>query len=234
MLKRQADWRSDRGSSAQIPKLSEKSRHWPVRDSGRQVGSRRLCAWGTLLTLLSLLFCAPRDMAQQNPKRILILFSYSNRNFQDLNDIESALRKATSQPVDFYVEYLDGRRLDDEQYENGLIDTLGHTFHEANLDLVFLQNLPALRFATKNHDALFPGVPIIFIDVDPGSIEGMRMGPDATGVAPSMGIHASVNLVLQLHPNANTVAIITAGATNDKYFYRAFILSFFLIKAGCV
>ena len=196
-----------------------------ARTKAKHGGPNRPHAWwapvrvllSILIVFLSALSGFPAT-AQQKPKKILILFSSSNRNFQDLNDIESALRAVTSQPVDFHVEYLDGRRLDDQEYEEGLVEVLGHTYREVNLDLVFLQSLPALKFATRNHDTLFPGVPIIFIDVDSGSIEGMKMGPGVTGVAPPMGIHASVNLALQLHPNANTVAIISAGATNDEYF----------------
>jgi PAS domain S-box-containing protein len=172
--------------------------------------------------ILGVLLCVvggPIATPQQNPKKVLILFSFlKGGDHQDLNELESELRTAIKQPIDFDVEYLDGRRLDDEEYEQSLVEDLGHTYHEAKLDLVLIQSYAGLRFAAEHRYALFSATPIIFIDVDPDSLKGEKVWPGVTGITVPTGVHGTVTLALHLHPNSKTVAIITANSTPDKYF----------------
>lgn len=183
------------------------------------VRERNLRNLFVLFSFLLFVFSGVIAAEQPKAKKILIVFSFSNHNnLQDLNEIESRLRRAIPRPIDFYVEYLDGRRLDDKEYERGLVETLGHTYREAQLDLVLIQSFAGLRFAAEHHDELFPGVPIIFIDVDPDSLRGEKMWPGVTGITVPTGIASTVSLALHLHPDTGTVAVITADTTPDRFF----------------
>lgn len=189
-------------------------------DRTSNLGIPRLPA--RVLFALSVLLCAftsPSAAAQPNAKRVLLLYSFSDRGANEATRIiESAMRAGIPQPIDFYVEYLEGRRLDDSEYEKELVGALGHTYSHAKLDLVLIESYTGLRFAAVHHDELFPGVPIVFLDVDPGQIAGQKMWPGVTGVTAETHVEETIELALHLHPDATTVAIVASDSTPDKFF----------------
>jgi PAS domain S-box-containing protein len=173
--------------------------------------------------LLVVLFIIPSlalpAAAQSNPKKVLILNSFSYRGgYEGIKVLESKVRAACAWPVDFNVEFLGGRRLDEKGYEEALVATLRRTYAEEGLDLVLIQSYTGLQFAVRHRDEIFPGVPIIFLDVDPGQLMGQHMWPGVTGVTAEQGIPKTVDLALHLHPDAESVAVISSNSTPDRYF----------------
>jgi hypothetical protein len=69
-----------------------------------------------LFTILGVLLCvliAPSAFAKANGKSVLVPYSTSNRgSYDNLNFLKSELRTRIPWPLDFYVEYLEIRRLD--------------------------------------------------------------------------------------------------------------------------
>ena len=187
------------------------------RDGRSQIPAPR--SYAAARIALGILLCLTGQLTQANPntKKILILFSFSNRDYASLDRLKSALQTAISLPVDFYVEYLGGRRFDEEGYEKALVGTLRHSYREQKLDLVLVQSYTGLQFTVRHHDELFPGVPVIFIDVEPDQIAGQTL-PGVTGVTAFVDIPGTINLALHLQPKTNTVAVITTNSTPDKYF----------------
>ena len=62
------------------------------------------------------------------PKNVLVLYSFSDRGVWDsIDSLESAVR-ARAGPVNFYVEYLETQRFEDETYENSFADTVRRAF----------------------------------------------------------------------------------------------------------
>lgn len=187
-----------------------------ARDSPGACLPRLLCV---LLLCTSLMGTLALRAEAQPPKHILILSSFSDRgDYSSINDIKSALQTALPWVIDFDVEFLGGRRLDEKGYEAILTEALKHSYAEKKLDLVLVVSYTGLQFAARHHDELFPGVPIIFLDVDPDQIAGQKMWPGVTGVTAQAGIRETVDLALHLHPNAQAVAVIINSSTPDKYF----------------
>ena len=190
-------------------------------ESPRFFGVRSLGA-RVCLAILGVTLCAfsgANAETQPSAKKVLILLSFSNReNYDGTKTLRSAFRAGIPGPIDFYVEYLEGRRLDDKEYEKELAATLGHKYSHAKLDLVLIESYIGLEFAATHHDELFPGVPIVFLDVDPGQIAGHKMWPGVTGATARTHVEETIELALHLHPSATTVAVIDADSEPDKFF----------------
>jgi PAS domain S-box-containing protein len=126
------------------------------------------------------------------------------------------------QRVNFYVEYLEGRRFeDDADYEKSLVQRLRHTYGHERLDLVMVAAYPALQFAVRHREELFPGVPIIFTEVHIGRIAGKKMWPGVTGVTETVDVSGTIDLALHLHPGTKTFAIVTNNSPFEKYWLAA-------------
>ena len=153
------------------------------------------------------------------PKNILILYSFSDRSVQIPADLlKSALRARVSSPINFDIEYVEARRFDDKEYERSQVETLRHTYGGAKLDLVITVSYPALEFAAGHHEELFRGVPIVFVEVVPGRLAGRKMWPEVTGVTETVDARGTIDLALHLHPDTNTVAIVTNDSPFERYW----------------
>jgi PAS domain S-box-containing protein len=173
----------------------------------------------TILGILMLALSSFPARAEPNPKSILVLYSFSDRHdFSAFNALKSGLQSAIPLPLNFYVENLEGRRFDDETYKKNLAENLRGTYRAVKLDLVVAENDPALEFALKHRDELFPGVPIVFFDVDAFRIAGQKMWLGATGVTAPVDIRGTIDFALGHYPDTDTVAIVTGNSPYERYW----------------
>lgn len=188
-------------------------------------GVRGFCArTGILLAgLVLVFFCRPASAA--NPatqKNILVLYSFSDRSVRSLfgqaDSIESSLRSRTPWPVNFYVDYLEAQRLDDQGYEQAHVESVRNSYGRTKLDLVIVAAYPAFEFALKHRSDLFPGVPIVFTEIDSRRIAVQVMPPGVTGVTETVDVKGTIAFALHLHPKTNTVAVITNGSAFERYW----------------
>lgn len=195
-----------------------------VSNRASKAGARRFSRLRRMFrfaTLAVAILASALSAAQTSPKKILILSSFSDRgDYSGLNLLKSSLQKALPWAIDFDVEFLGGRRFDEKGYEEVLTKSLKHTYAKANLDLVVIISYTGLEFAERHHDELFPGAPILFMDVDPDQIAGRKLAPEVTGVTSTAGIRETIDLALHLHPDTSTVAIISSDSTPDRYFLK--------------
>ena len=78
-----------------------------------------------LVVLCFLVLLAPRLLAQAaesgQPKNILVLYSFSDRDlFDPLDNLKAAIRSRVDSPVNFYVHYLEAQGLEDRQLRSQL------------------------------------------------------------------------------------------------------------------
>jgi PAS domain S-box-containing protein len=193
-------------------------------DSSKWLGLRALFAHGCLpIVLVFLILFRPASAQEpETEKNVLIFESFSVPSLGTADSLKSALRSGSPWPVNFYVEYLEGQRFDDEGYEKGEFETLQHTYAGQKLDLVMAESYPALQFVLKHRDELFPGVPIVFWGVHINRIVvGQKMWPGVTGVTDNLDARGTIDLALRLHPHTNTVAVITNNSEFDRYWMAA-------------
>jgi PAS domain S-box-containing protein len=176
-----------------------------------------------LLLLLVVQASAAPVAPSGSTKNVLILLSFSDNSVPgSLESLESSLRSRVSFPINYYVEYLEARRFEgDARYEKNLVDNLHQTYSTQKLDLVIGAALPALQFAIRHREELFPNVSIVFMEVDSGRIAGHKLPPGVTGVTTTVDIPGTIDLALRLHPKTDTVAIVTNISQFENYWLGA-------------
>jgi PAS domain S-box-containing protein len=191
-------------------------------DPSSPFGVKRLLGdYWLLIAGLLFLSLTPAASCAESPaaKNVLILYSFSDRSVSASADaLEASLRARVSYPLNFYVEYLECQRFDDKNYEKGQVEALQHTYSGEKLDLLVIDALPALNFALTHRNELFPGVPIVFLEVDARLIAGQKMWPGVTGITDTKDVPKTIDLILHLHPKTKAIAIITNNSPFERYW----------------
>jgi PAS domain S-box-containing protein len=174
-----------------------------------------------LLAILGLLlFTGSPAGTEPNAKNILVLYSVANRRvFGNFDQLKSELRAHVPWPVDLHVEYFDNQEFYDGDDQRSLIEALKRAGGGKKLDLAIVDGYPALQFSIKHRDEIFPGVPIVFYDVDAGSLAGRRMQPAVTGVIAPVDVRGTIDLALRLNPEANAIAVVSGGSAAENYWF---------------
>ena len=119
-------------------------------------------------------------------------------------------------PVDFQVDYLD---LPDEtgaKWTPQLTELLRVKYAGRRLDLVAVQRPEALAFLLQNRQALFPGVPVVCFDIGRSAFERLQPPADVTAVLFTSGGERTVDVALELVPEAKLVAIVGGASASDR------------------
>lgn len=192
-----------------------------TRDSSKGLDLRAFSArgWFPLVLVLSGFFCRASAHVPPSEKNVLIIESFSVPSLGTADFLKSDLRANSPWPINFYIEYLEGQRFDDQNYEQNVFAALQHTYAGQQMDLVMAESYPALEFVLKYRDQLFPGVPIVFWGVHTSRIRvGQKLGPAVTGVTDNLDPAQTIDLALHLHPETNTVAVITNNSEFERYW----------------
>ena len=157
--------------------------------------------------------------AQPNAKNVLIFFHVPEPVVDPayVAQIESLLRARVAGPVNFYIEYMDATRAEDEDYQRNLANSLRDTYRSRKLDLVMLSGYPALDLVLRHRNELFPGVPIVYFSLETRKIAG-RTWPGVTGVTETQDVKAVIDLALRLHPDTDNIAIITGKSDIETFW----------------
>ena len=155
------------------------------------------------------------------PKNVLVLYSFSDRNlFDSLDNLKAAIRSRVNSPVNFYVHYLEAQELEDPNYDHSLSQNLSSELRGVKLDLVITAVYSSLQFALRHRDEIFPGVPIVFSYVHASRVDGKPLPPGVTGVTVSVGIRETLELAFKLHPGTENLAVV-AGSSEFERFWQA-------------
>jgi PAS domain S-box-containing protein len=205
---------------------------WPMQEKAAVFGRFSRCRgprdtrspgtrWSLILCAITLIASAHLGFAAETPaaKRVLILYSFTDRKAQDdMEILKAATRSHMGVPVDFHVEFLGAARFDAPGYEKAVIDSLASVYGGRKIDLVIAVFYPALRFAVAHRQELFPGVPIAFSSVPPRRIEGQKLWPGVTGVTMDVDLQGTIDLAFGLQPDASNAAVVVGSAETDRYW----------------
>ena len=172
-------------------------------------------------TIFGILLCALTTftaVAQTREKNVLLLFSSVERNSSNWDPFDPMVRTRVPEQVTFYRAYLDQAQAQDKSYLESQAETFSRTYPGMKLDLVVTSSPELLRFAVLYRDKIFPGVPILFTAVSTRELDGQRMWPGVTGVTVPVGLRETIDLALHLHPDTNTVAVITNASSGAAYW----------------
>ncbi len=176
-----------------------------------------------LLSICAHLSCLSADQR----KHVLVLHSYhQGLGWTDrINQgIESALNES-DQEIDLHVEYMDTKRIHDEQHLQNLYELYRHKFRNRRFDVVMSSDNHAFNFLLAHHRDLFPDTPIVFCGVN-GFEDSMLLGHDLiTGVAELDDFKSTIDVVLKLQPNTEQVFLVVdktlTGSIGEKLMKKA-------------
>jgi PAS domain S-box-containing protein len=183
-------------------------------------GIIEFCAFA-LLTIFALPLCAlPSSASEGQPKQknVLVLFS-SIQTDQTLMDlIELPMRARVPGPVTFYDAFLEDPQVEEKSFRESMSETLRRRYAKVKLDVVIACNPAALHFAVEYRDKIFPGVPIVFVNVGAGDLVNQKIWPGVTGVASPWSFRETIDLMLCLEPDTKTIAVVAGDTRWDKGF----------------
>jgi hypothetical protein len=115
-----------------------------------------------------------------------------------------------------FSEYLDLARFPTAQYGDDLVRHLRAKYGTRKPDVLIAVANPVLQFALEHRDELFPGVPIVFADVDHRDVEGKKLPPDVTGLWMAWDYQRTLELALQLQPETREIVCVGGSGTEEQ------------------
>ena len=178
-----------------------------------------------LLALLGALVFAPAVGASNDGtmKQVLLLFSHKRGvpGHEILEKtITSVLEAGTSDQLEFYIEYMDSSRFNDEEYAWRFYELFHQKYSALAMDLLIPLQVPALDFLLQHGEDIFPGAPIAFTAIPEKSLDNLILTPNVTGVTQGLDILGTVEIALKLHPDTRHIATITGAAPTDRQFEK--------------
>jgi len=193
---------------------------WALRQLQPTAGIIQFCALA-LLSILTVSSCALSSSAaegQPRDKNVLVIFSTVKYSKEFLDLVEPSMRARVPGPIMFYDAYLEDPQVEEKSYRESVSETFRRRYAKVKLDLVIVCNPVELHFAVEYRDKIFPGVPIVFVGVGAGDLENQKIWPGVTGVASPWGFRETIDLMLRLQPDTETIAIVAGDTLWDKQF----------------
>ena len=94
----------------------------------------------------------------------------------------AALRHDGTEPVNVYEELIDRTRLDSDEYDRELVTFYKVKYGKATPVLIIAITEPALDFALRHRQELFPSAALLFGAVDERVLRARDLGANVTGV----------------------------------------------------
>ncbi len=128
----------------------------------------------------------------------------------------AGLSREQPEEVEIFSEYLDLARIPAAQYENDLVRYLRARYSARKPDVVIAVGSSALEVAIAHGDELFPGVPIVFANVDLREMEGRTMPSNVTGLWMAWDYQRTVELALQLQPETREIVCVAGSGAQEQ------------------
>jgi signal transduction histidine kinase len=138
--------------------------------------------------------------------------------------VDKAIRKvllsSTGIPVNYFAEYLENEEFPAELASTALRDYIQRKFVGRHIDAFIANTVPALEFAIRLRDELYPGVPIVCLvaTLPDAVVSGQATG--VTGILRGVALKETLGLALRLHPSVRQVFVIAYAPAVEGYTQR--------------
>lgn len=166
-----------------------------------------------LLSCAVLLAGSRAAAAEQPPElrsRVLILDSYHSCYTWSDNELRGIMDTMRQRYPKFepLLQYLDGKYFADMKHFPILRDLMRHKYRDTAIPLVIAMDNPALEFALRYRQEIFPAAPIVFCGINgytPALLAGQH---NITGVAEILDARNTVATMLHLHPGTREILVV--------------------------
>lgn len=193
---------------------------WWVASGSNVIRLSAILRFAARMLLLLSLLVGGVELGAENPrnKQVLILHSYHLGYVWTSNIHDGILEalKVAGVGADIRTEYLDWKHFPTEenlarQFESLKAKYRGHPFH-----LIITTDNIATEFALKHREELFSGIPIVFCGYNGFSPALITNVPSVTGVAEHVDGAGTLEVALQLLPQARRVLVVCDGTETGR------------------
>jgi methyl-accepting chemotaxis protein len=154
--------------------------------------------------------------AQTAPKKLVVVLNSYNQGYKWTDDIVNGIRTAMAPmqaQIEFQFEYMDTKRIFDEEYVKRLYTIYQYKYSKRAPDLILSSDDDAFNFLVKYRDELFPGSPVVFCGVNYFTTEALKGQRGFTGVNEEADVRSTIELALKLHPDTRQIVIVNDMTT---------------------
>ena len=137
-----------------------------------------------------------------------------------VREVTVEMQAAVAGPLNIYTESLERSRYPSDDLR--LLALLRERYATRRPDVVIALAAPAVEFAVRSRDQLFPGVPVLWAFVDERMAHGFNALPLASGVAFHEGFAELLALALRLHPDVRRIAVAGGTSEFDRGWQQSF------------
>jgi signal transduction histidine kinase len=165
--------------------------------------------------------------ADQRPRVLFVIESDSRLPLAKafLAGIEEELGPEFTTRSEIYVEYLDLLRFNDPKELDLNRTFIVERYGNLELDAIAVLGSNALDFVLDNRDAIAPGAPIVyggFSEIGLQTALSGRSPPAMSGVVSTIDVRKTLDLAVQLQPNAPEIVVIAGSANFDRQWRTTF------------
>lgn len=176
--------------------------------------------WSTSISVADAIKKFDYNNGYENKKiRILAINSY-HEGLQWTDDIMDGIKSVLDGDEEFHIEYLDTKRINDENYYEKIYELFRYKFQNSNFDVIIVSDYDALNFMMKYGDDLFGNIPVVFCGVNGNRDMLDELKPNMTGVVENLDIMETLDLAFDLHPKTKRVLVVSdensAGRLNKE------------------
>jgi signal transduction histidine kinase len=172
--------------------------------------------------LASALVVAPRAaLGGVGPRRVLILESFG-RDVGPLSKtilaFRAELRARWPEPIDLFEVSLESARSNQPAEEDSLVHFLAERLSRDPVDLVVTFGSPAMGFAVRNRERLFPRSLVLMAGVDRRLIKPEFLGPATVVVGPRLDLAGRVEDILRVLPATRQIVVVCGASPLEQYW----------------
>lgn len=186
-----------------------------TRSPGYVVVSRRhLATWSIAIALVCLSPAggAHGQTALKTHKKVLALHVVRRDSPAFDDAFRTVISDAFHGDVDYYSEYIDLARLEDDSYHTALRNYLRERYVAGGLDVVIASGPAVLAFLNRD-PTLFQSVPLVFT-----TRPGLLGRPPSTGIISEIDLASTLSAALVAQPETKHVYVVTGVAPFDTLY----------------
>ncbi|MEE8399565.1 MAG: hypothetical protein V3S89_11215, partial [Desulfobacterales bacterium] len=159
---------------------------------------------------MCLLIATVAHARHESTRKVLILNSY-HKEFKWTDAQVSAAKDVLSEGIDhleLFVEYMDTKRIYNEEYLEHLFHIYRLKYKEIQLDAIITTDDNALWFVAKYHKEVFGEAPVSFCGINDYKASFLEDRSQFTGLVEVLDIKPTIDLALRLHPETREIVVV--------------------------
>ena len=156
------------------------------------------------------------------PRHVLLLFSYEREVGSDAfaREFRSDLMRSSSAPIEFIEMALQPTPMTERQPDEVIVDDLRSVFDGRRLDLVVPMGGPAVQFAQRHREELFPSAPVLLASVDHRLVRGDALTANETAVTVRHDLPPVIESIRRLLPDTRRVVVVLGASAHEAFWVQ--------------